>query len=395
MSSILESEATFKAKALSHGLTDGEVNDLVARGVNSMSKLAFALTTPGVTPDEGSLRRLINDGDPGSVTLGTLSAIRRLVFEAQTLSIALVKSAVEGTEMAGKVELAPAERSHRIAAQKTRLQGVSFMGRYECSHSSYDVVGELLEKDSVVYPQPHKFGTRSSEVSKEKPPRELVIDGGSHISVKDGKRVDKCNIKTELDLSQAFTRRSLAFDLMGAATLGVMEKYHQFLLGYLQMLPPPGYSAVSMDQCLRADRAAWLRVSEKVTSIKKDTAGKCPIDDALVAIESDPAVLYHLLPCPLKQVPGPPRPGDKRKSGDDHDGEKGKGKGKGKGLKAPAAIKDLNHNTDAGKRICWNYNLKNKGCKFAKSGESCKRGVHCCMVCFGSHPQFDCKRDKA
>ena len=230
MSSILESEATFKAKALSHGLTDGEVNDLVARGVNSMSKLAFALTTPGVTPDEASLRRLIDNGDPGSVTLGTLSAIRRLVFEAQTLSIALVKSAVEGTEMAGKVELAPAERSHRIAAQKTRLQGVSFMGPYECSHSSYDVVGELLEKDSVVYPQPHKFGTRSSEVSKEKPPRELVIDGGSHISVKDGKRIDKCNIKTELDLSQAFTRRSLAFDLMGAATFSVMEKYHQFCL---------------------------------------------------------------------------------------------------------------------------------------------------------------------
>ena len=53
-----------------------------------------------------------------------------------------------------------------------------------------------------MYPQPHKFGTRSSEVSKEKPPRELVIDGGSHISVKDGKLVDKCNIKTELDLSQ-------------------------------------------------------------------------------------------------------------------------------------------------------------------------------------------------
>ena len=124
----MESEATFKAKALSHGLTDGEVNDLVARGVNSMSKLAFALTTPGVTPDEAALRRLINNGDPGSVPLGTLSAIRRLVFEAQTLSVALVKSAVEGTEMAGKVELAPAERTHRIAAQKARLQGVSFMG---------------------------------------------------------------------------------------------------------------------------------------------------------------------------------------------------------------------------------------------------------------------------
>ena len=116
MSSLLESEATFRAKALSHGLVEGEIIDLIWRGVNSMSKLAFVLTTPGVTPDEGALRRLINNGDPDSVTLGTLSASRRLVFEAQTLSIALVKSAVEGTEMAGKVEVAPAERSHRITA---------------------------------------------------------------------------------------------------------------------------------------------------------------------------------------------------------------------------------------------------------------------------------------
>lgn len=117
MSSLLESEATFKAKALSSGLTEGEVN-----GVNSLSRLAFVLTTPGITPDEVSLRRLINSGDPDSVCLGTLSAIRRLVFEAQKLSIAMVKSAVEGTDVAGKVELAPAERSHRIAAQKTRCQ---------------------------------------------------------------------------------------------------------------------------------------------------------------------------------------------------------------------------------------------------------------------------------
>jgi len=173
MASLLESEATFKAKALSHGLTEAEVNDLIARGVTSLSRLAS-----GVTPDEGALRRLINSGDPDSVTLGTLSAIRRLVFEAQTLSIALVKSAVEGTDIAGKVDLAPAERSHRIAAQKGRLPGISFSGPYECSHASYDVVGDLLEKDSIMYPQPHKFGTRSSEVSLEKPPRELVIDGG-------------------------------------------------------------------------------------------------------------------------------------------------------------------------------------------------------------------------
>ena len=121
MSSLLESEATFRAKTLRHGLVTREIDNLIGRGVNSMSKPAFLLTMPGLTPDEGSFRHLINNGDPASVTLGTLSAIRRLVFEAQTLSIALVKRAVEGTEMAGKVELVPAERSHRITAQKARL----------------------------------------------------------------------------------------------------------------------------------------------------------------------------------------------------------------------------------------------------------------------------------
>ena len=196
-----------------------------------------------------------------------------------------------------------------------------------------------------------------------------------------------------LDLAQALTGRALAFDLTGAATFRVMEKYHQFLLRYLQMLPHSGFSLVSMGQCLRADRAAWLRISEKATSIEKDIDGKCSIDDALVAFESDPAILYYLRPCPFR--PGLPKPGDKRKSNYEHDGEKGKGKGQGKGLKAPASIKDLNHNTDGGQRICWNYNLKNKGCKFAKAGELRKRGVHCCMVCFGSHPQFDCKKVKA
>ena len=43
-----------------------------------------------------------------------------------------------------------------------------------------------------------------------------------------------------------------------------------------------------------------------------------------------------------------------------------------------------------GSRICWNFNIKNKGCKFAKPGAKCKRGSHSCMKCFKDHPQFQC-----
>ena len=79
------------------------------------------MTTPGTTPTEEALRRLLNDVRPESVTLGDLSAIRRLMFDAQTLSVAMVKQAVEGNDGQTKSELSPPERSHRIADQKTRL----------------------------------------------------------------------------------------------------------------------------------------------------------------------------------------------------------------------------------------------------------------------------------
>ena len=395
MASLLESTAAFRARAASSGLTEAQIAHLVNNGVNSLSKLAFAVTTPGVTPSEDALKGLLDD-DPTRVNLGGLSAIRRLMFDAQTLSIALVKQTVEGTDGTMKAELAPAERAQRIADQKTRLGGVSFQGPYECGHACYDVVADMLEKDLPVYPQPHRFVTRNSEVAKEKPPKELIIDGTSHIAVKDGKRQDKCLIRNELELSQALTRRSLAFDLMSCATFAVCERYNQFLLGYLQMSPPPGYSGVTMEQILRADRAAWLRISEKLTTLKRSAGGDLPLDQALKDVEGDPAVLYHLLPCPGSHGDksnadkgDSPLLKDPKKKRKYHEDDK-KGKGKGKSTKVPNEIKDLNNNMPDGSRICWNYNLKGRGCKYAKPGAKCKRGSHSCMKCFKDHPQFQC-----
>ena len=50
---------------------------------------------------------------------------------------------------------------------------------------------------------------------RKKPAKELVIDSGAHVSVRDGKRQTKCSIRNELEFAQALTRRALAFDLMG------------------------------------------------------------------------------------------------------------------------------------------------------------------------------------
>ena len=53
---------------------------------------------------------LLND-DVYQVTVGQLASIRKLMFDAQTLSAAQVKQAIAGSEAARKAELVPAETS--------------------------------------------------------------------------------------------------------------------------------------------------------------------------------------------------------------------------------------------------------------------------------------------
>ena len=144
-------------------------------------------------------------------------------------------------------------------------------------------------------------------------------------------------------------------------------------------------------------------MSEIVPSLKRDDAGRLPLDDAFVKMESDPQVLFHLLPMPGKRALS-------SEGGDPHKGRgrgRGKGSGKGRGdskgtgqgakrdaaggFKRPSELSDdsLHHNTSDGSRICWNFNLK-KGCSFAKAGEQCKRGYHICMKCLQPHSLLAC-----
>ena len=61
-----------------------------------------------------------------------------LMFEAQTMSLASLKQAIEHNENR-KVELAPAEREDRILRQKGKLQGLDLSGPYENAHANYNM----------------------------------------------------------------------------------------------------------------------------------------------------------------------------------------------------------------------------------------------------------------
>ena len=112
----------------------------------TLATLAYVLTTPGVTPSEAALRDLLDSATPESVSLQALASIRRLMFEAQTLCIAQIKASIE-TEGETKVELAPAERAQRIAAQKRRLSGFDLTGPLENAYANYAYVTTMVEHD--------------------------------------------------------------------------------------------------------------------------------------------------------------------------------------------------------------------------------------------------------
>ena len=260
MSTSLESTNARKSRASEVALTIEEANALTNNGVSSLTRLAFAACAPGQTPTDEQLAALLR---PVPLNPGNAASLKRLIFEAQTLICSEVKSKAGKREDSSQVSFAAPERDARIVQQRNRLTGLRFKGEEECSHASYDLVLSVLEKDCLTYLGPEKFPTRRNELMQKKPSKEISIDQ-SQLVVKDKQQPELTwPTLTQLEIANAFKRRALASDLAGASTYDTMAAYHADLMDHLHLPAPPGYTPVSVHQILRADRAAFLFMSEK------------------------------------------------------------------------------------------------------------------------------------
>ena len=400
MADLLTSEAAFKEHAEACGLSVANLAALNGQGLKTLSGLAYCLTVPGSPPAEDAIRKLLDSANPSSVNLASVAALRRLIFEAQTLAVAFIKTALDGGHECQ--ELVPAERGSRIAAQKGRLKGMNLSGFLECGYSCYTMVQELIDANAVIYLDPQKMITRSQEVGKEKKGKELVLVQESKLSVRDPVSRERCAIQNELQLFQAMQRRSLALDLMHVASYEVSEQWHQYLMDRMLQPAPSGFRKPTIEQILRADKQAWLRMAEVCKSIKALADGSLPMDSAFKALTADPTVLFHLLPLPLSGGGGK----------ESAEGPKGRGRGRGSNKrksdsKEPSSasniadrlpeelrnIPKLKFKTAKNKNKCWGFNCKK--CQFSKPGGVCRRGVHVCLLCEAEHAVLDCpKRQK-
>eukprot|EP00435_Cladocopium_sp_Y103_P022209 s1821_g5.t1 len=292
-----------------------------------------------------------------AVNLATITSVKLLIFEAHTLVVANIKAEVTRKDEPSAHSVLPAaERERHVKEQQERLKGLRFKGDEECAHANYDLVFAMIEKDTLTYIGPEKFVTRRYELQQKRPSKELVLDHNS-LTVKDKQGDFSCSTKSELELFQALRRRALTFDLLGLCSYDIMNSYHSELLQHMQEDAPPGYSATTLVQVLRADSAAFLYIAENITTLKRDSGNVLPLEKYLPNILARPSVSFHLLPLAHASAPRVAQPKqnpNKRKLGQDAETvavatktpapAKGKGKGKGKGKRrgrGPNVPKDL------------------------------------------------------
>ena len=405
-SSILDSEATFIQQSEEAGLTRPWIDALRDNGLATFAKLSFAITSPGTVATDEQVNRFLNTLRGGAAaTIAELAAFKRLLFEIQTLMMHSFKSTAKGDEATPK-RMAPPERDARLERQRELLRGLDIKGPLEPAHALYDVCAAMIERNEVSYINPNRCLSRQQELMGSKPEKEIQLDATkTSLVVKEQQSHSEINISSDLALYQALQRRTLAMDLTGLASYEVMRKWVDRLFALYAQAPAPGFQKVTQAQLLRADRQAFVRISEQFTGSLKSFAGAGkPLDALIERLESDMTVTYFMLPIPAGhgQSGSSTDKGDKDKkrpepsagakgNANQNKFQKGASKGANKGTKGkrrdpvPQSLKGMHSRTPQGDAICFGYNLGS-----CKQGSSCPR-KHVCAVpgCYKAHPQTE------
>ena len=131
MASLIDSEAHFSKRAGEVRLGDAALRTLRRLGLNSMGSLAYAHGQPGQPLDEASFTNWVQSTVDANVSLGDMSAIKRLLFESQTLVLAALREQVVNPDSAALKKVPEAEKGRRMKHLRDTLTGVLIEGPME------------------------------------------------------------------------------------------------------------------------------------------------------------------------------------------------------------------------------------------------------------------------
>ena len=234
MASAPEGQPFFEQHAIKIGMERALLDKFIAGGIKTVSQAAYAATPPGQVLTDDKVTALCNTLGENRPSLNQLTVVKRVLFEAQTMSLAHLKASIEQQPESAVRKLPGAERAQRLELQAARLGGLEIRNDLEPAFCVYDSVTTQIEQGSLKYIHPSKVPTRQQELSQAKPTKEVTLDAsGNGLAIHDKPSKVQAQLGTEMATYRALQRRGLAYDLVGVLSFRVHERWLQKAFGHM------------------------------------------------------------------------------------------------------------------------------------------------------------------
>ena len=401
----LDSKAAFTARCNAVGLSEDNQKILREGGFDSFGTLAFAISASPSNLDDTEVRSWMTGVFAGGLAADQTAKMRRLLFEAQNLSISDMRSRVEPQSDISVRAMPVAERVARQQALEKRVTGHVFSPETLPAHSVVDNLVKQLDEGVLQYMPAYRFISRAQESQLVKKDHPLLVDSEGNLKVSKSSDIGSCDTSSDLSLRAAWTRRALAYDLAGLCSFQVLEQWtHKCFITMLRPVPQ-GYSRVSLAQIIAADRHLWTLASHNLMGNLTSTAGhEKPLEAQIRTLADHPEVLQFLNALPAaasssllkRDSEGDPK-NPKGKGGKAGKGNKGNNPKGGKGNQEPKkfSVPEGCVAQVEGKPVCFAYNMGQ--CRFKTNNKGrCARGFHVCWRsgCGEQHPGHECTKSQ-
>ena len=416
----IDSAAVFRSRALSFGLLPADVDSLATHGWSTMASFAFSTSSiPGQSADDVVFRRDVVErvlGDPAHVRA---SLLRRLHFEAYTLTASDLRGRVERTGEDAPRRMPREERNSRLQALRRRLPGLDLTELNIPSHHMVDVFSQMQEEGQLRHLPWQEYASRQDEAKGVKRVKEWKPTASGNLQEVITTAATLVTVNGDnLRLMQAFTRRGVAMEIANLLTFDKHEVIVKFYMREMTRDPPPRYNSITYDQVLRTDIELFRIFADlTVEGLQMAADGSRPLDSLVAEALSDSTVRMLMLPLahssgakdpkkenPEHKGPRPPDPSSKKSLKKARQAAAraaaggapppappgGKSTGKGAGPRQPVSLPDGLAGTTVmpdGASICFGYQF---GKCPLQAQKKCKRGVHNCTQCYGEHPFTKC-----
>lgn len=163
---LVDSEAAFEAHCDKIDGSGALKRLFSAKGLKTMSQLAFVCGTPQSPPSETEFATFCTELNNGiALSMSQFAEVRRLHFESSTMVVAHLKTQVSMDGCPDAVRKLPvAEKQARLIAKQARLRGVKITGELQPSYMLIDLVASMVESKSVIWICPSRCSKQEMEI---------------------------------------------------------------------------------------------------------------------------------------------------------------------------------------------------------------------------------------